>query len=192
MKFAGYRIAMGKLNMDLDYNVVGPKLQAKNVITLDQFTFGEKVESPDATHLPVRLAIAILKDREGKIVLDVPVEGNLDDPKFHVGKVVTRAIMDILTKVATSPFSLIGAAFGGGGEELGYEDFVPGSAKLTSDDDQKLETLVKALYDRPALSLEISGSDDLVADKDGLQRVFLEERMQVRKWQSLHKSQQAT
>ena len=192
MKFAGYRIAMGKLNMDLDYNVVGPKLQAKNVITLDQFTFGEKVESPDATHLPVRLAIAILKDREGKIVLDVPVEGNLDDPKFHVGKVVTRAIMDILTKVATSPFSLIGAAFGGGGEELGYEDFVPGSAKLTSDDDQKLETLVKALYDRPALSLEISGSDDLVADKDGLQRVFLEERLQVRKWQSLHKSQQAT
>jgi len=192
MKFAGYRIAMGKLNMDLDYNLVGPKLQAKNVITLDQFTFGERVESPDATHLPVRLAIAILKDRDGKIVLDVPVEGSLDDPKFRVGKVVTRAIVDILTKVATSPFSLLGAAFGGGGEELGYEDFVPGQAELTSVDDQKLDTLVKALYARPGLGLEISGSIDPVADRDGLQRVFLEKQLQVRKWQSLRKSQQAT
>jgi hypothetical protein len=192
MKFAGYRIAMGKLNMDLEYNLAGPELRSKNVITLDQFTFGEKVESPDATSLPVRLAIGILKDRDGKIVLDVPVEGSLEDPKFRVSKVVARAIVDILTKVATSPFSLIGAAFGGGNEDLGYEDFEPGRAELTSDDDQKLETLVKALFDRPGLNLEISGSIDPVADRDGLQRVFLEKQIQLRKWQSLRKSQQAT
>ena len=88
-KFAGYRIAEGKLNLDLAYHLVGQKLESKNVITLDRFTFGEKVNSPDATHLPVRLAIAILKDRNGQILLDVPVEGSLDDPKFRVGRVVT-------------------------------------------------------------------------------------------------------
>ena len=125
-KFAGYRIAEGKLNLDLAYQIVGKKLKSKNVITLDQFTFGEKVDSPDATHLPVRLAIAILKDRDGKIVLDVPIEGSLDDPKFRIGKVVKRAIVNILEKVATSPFSLLGAMFGGGGEELGYQDFARG------------------------------------------------------------------
>jgi hypothetical protein len=190
-KFAGYRIAMGKLNLDLAYNLVGQKLQSKNVITLDQFTFGERVNSPDATHLPVRLAIAILKDRNGKIVLDVPVEGSLDDPKFRISKVVTRAIVNVLTKVATSPFSLIGAAFGGG-EELSYEDFAPGNAELTPADKQKLDTLVKGLYVHPAVNLEISGSDDLVADKDGLQRVFLEKQLHVKKWLSLRKSEQAT
>ncbi|HUA37342.1 MAG TPA: DUF748 domain-containing protein [Candidatus Sulfopaludibacter sp.] len=190
-KFAGYRIAMGKLNLDLVYNLVGQKLQSKNVITLDQFTFGERVDSPDATHLPVRLAVAILKDRDGKIVLDVPVEGSLDDPKFQIGKVVTRAVVNILTKVATSPFSLIGAAFGGGGEELGYQDFAPGSAQLTTADKQKLDTLVKALYARPGLNLEISGSVDPIADRDGLQRVFLEKQLHTRKWLSLRKSQQA-
>ncbi len=190
-KFAGYRIAMGKLNMDLVYNLVGPKLQSKNVITLDQFTFGERVNSPDATHLPVRLAVAILKDRNGKIVLDVPVDGSLVDPKFRISKVVTRAIMNILTKVATSPFSLIGAAFGGG-EELSYEDFAPGNAELTPADKQKLDTLVKGLYAHPAVNLEISGSDDLIADKDGLERVFLEKQLHTRKWLSLRKSQQAT
>jgi len=190
-KYAGYRLAMGKLNMALVYNLVGPELRSKNVITLDQFTFGERVNSPDATLLPVRLAVAILKDRDGKIVLDVPVEGSLNDPKFHYGKVVTRAIVNILTKVATSPFSLLGAAFGGG-EELSYEDFVPGSAELTSVDKQKLDTLVKGLYAHPGVNLEISGSDDLVADKDGLQRVFLEKQLRARKWLSLRKSQRAT
>ncbi|HVU08038.1 MAG TPA: DUF748 domain-containing protein [Verrucomicrobiae bacterium] len=190
-KFAGYDIAEGKLNLNLDYNIVGRKLKSKNVITLDRFTFGEKTDSPDATHLPVRLAIAILKDRDGKIVLDVPVEGSLDDPKFRVGQVVERAIVNILTKVATSPFSLLGAAFGGGGEELSYEDFAPGSAELMAADKEKLDSLVKGLYSRPALNLEISGSIDPVDDRDGLQRVAMEKELRTQKWQSLRKSARA-
>ena len=191
-KFAGYRIARGKLNLDLEYEIVGKKLDSKNVITLDQFTFGEKVDSPDATHLPVRLAIAILKDRDGKIVLDVPVQGSLDDPKFRIGKVVTRAIINILEKVATSPFSLLGAMFGGGGEELGYQDFAPGSADLSPDNVKKLDTLVKALYARPALQLEISGSVDPAGDRDGLQRAALEKEIRTRQWQSLGKTERDT
>lgn len=190
-KFAGYGIAEGKLNLDLAYEIIGRKLQSKNVVTLDQFTFGDKVESPDATHLPVRLAIAILKDRQGKIVLDVPIEGNLDDPKFRIGKVVTRAIVNILEKVATSPFSLLGAAFGGG-EELSYDDFAVGSAELTAADKQKLDSLAKALYERPALQLEISGSIDPDGDREGLQRAALDREIRTRVWMKLRKTEQAT
>lgn len=191
-KFAGYGIAKGKLNLDLQYQLVGKKLASKNIITLDQFTFGEKVNSPEATHLPVRLAIAILKDRDGKIILDVPIEGSLDDPKFRIGKVVTRAILNILEKVATSPFSLIGAAFGGGGEELGWQDFAPGSVELTAADKKKLDSLAKALYARPALKLEIAGSVDPAGDLEGLQRAALDHEIRTRKWMKLRKSQQAT
>ena len=191
-KFAGYRIAEGKLNLDLSYELVGKKLRSKNVITLDRFTFGDRVDSPDATHLPVRLAIAILKDREGKIVLDVPIEGSLDDPKFRIGKVVQRAIVNILEKVATSPFSLLGAVFGGGGEELGYQDFAAGSAELTADDTKKLDSLVKGLYERPALQLEISGSIDSDGDREGLKRATLDREMRTRAWMKLRKAEQAT
>jgi hypothetical protein len=188
-KYSGYRIARGKLNMDLQYEIVGKKIESRNVITLDQFTFGEKVNSPDATHLPVKLAIALLKDREGKIVLDVPIEGNLDDPQFRVSKVFTRAILNILTKVATSPFSLLGAVFGGGGEELSYQDFAPGSAELSPDDTKKLDALAKALYERPALQLEIAGSVDPPDDRDGLQRLALDKQLRTRQWQSLGKAE---
>lgn len=189
-KFAGYRIAEGKLNLDLHYELVGKKLTAKNVITIDQFNFGEAVNSPDATHLPVRLAIAILKDRDGKIILDVPVEGSLDDPKFRIGKVVTRTLMNILVKVATSPFSLIGAMFGGGGEELGWQDFDAGSATLTADDSKKLDTMAKALYNRPGLQLEIVGSIDPNGDREGLQRIALDKKIRSAIWSKLDKTAQ--
>ena len=191
-KFAGYRIAQGKLNMDLAYELTGKKLSSKNVVTLDRFTFGEKVDSPDATHLPVRLAIAILKDREGKIILDVPIEGSLDDPKFRIGKVVTRVVVNILEKVATSPFSLLGALFGGGGEELAYQDFAPGSAELTAADKAKLDSLTKGLYERPALGLEIAGSIDPGGDREGLQRAALDKDIRTRLWMTLRKSERAT
>jgi hypothetical protein len=191
-KFAGYGIAEGKLNLELDYNLVGKKLSSQNKITLDRFTFGEKVESQDATKLPVRLAIAILKDRDGKIVLNVPIDGRTDDPKFHIGGVVVGALENILVKVATSPFSLIGAAFGGGGEELGYQEFAVGHAELSADGKKKLDTLVKALYERPALNLEIAGSIDPDGDREGLQRVALDKQIRTSLWMKLRKSQQAT
>jgi hypothetical protein len=191
-EFAGYRIARGKLNLDLEYQIIGKKLSSKNVITLDQFTFGEKVDSTNATHLPVRLAVAIMKDRNGQIVLDVPIEGSLDDPQLRIGKVVERAIVNILEKVATSPFSLLGAVFGGGGDELSYQDFTPGSSELSTNNVAKLDSLVKGLYARPALQLEISGSIDPASDRDGLQRVALEKQIRTRQWQSLGKSDRAT
>ena len=108
-KFAGYGIAEGKLNLDLSYQLVGKNLSPKTSSRWTSSILANKVDSPDATHLPVRLAVAIMKDRDGKIVLDVPIEGSLDDPKFRIGKVVTRAVVNILEKVATSPFSLLGA-----------------------------------------------------------------------------------
>ncbi len=190
-KFAGYRIAEGKLNLDLAYNLIGRKLKSKNVITLDRFTFGEKVESPDATHLPVRLAIAILKDRNGQILLDVPVEGSLDDPKFRIGKAVAHVLMNILEKAATSPFSLLGAVFGGGGEELSYQDFAPGSAVLSPDNEKKLDSLAEGLYERPGLQLEIAGSIEPEADRDGLRRAGLDKQIRTRQWTSLRKSERA-
>lgn len=191
-KFAGYRISQGKLNLDLNYVIIGKKLESKNVITIDQFNFGEKVNSPDATKLPVRLAIAIMKDREGKIVLDVPVEGRIDDPQFRIRKVVWRAVENILVKAATSPFSLLGAVFGGGGEELGWQDFAAGNSELTPAGKQKLDTLQKMLFARPALRVEIAGSIDPDGDREGLQRAALDREIRTRLWQKMEKSERAT
>lgn len=188
-KFAGYRIAKGKLNLELAYKIADRKLTSKNVIVLDQFTFGERVESADATKLPVKLAVAVLKDRSGKIELDVPIDGSLDDPQFHLGKVINRAILNVITKIVTSPFAMLGSVFGGKGEELRFVEFAPGSAGLSDESRTKLDALAKGLYERPGLQLDIEGCVNPDADREGLRRVALAKQLRTKKWVALRKSE---
>lgn len=171
-KYIGYTIEKGKLSLGLKYLIVKKKLDSQNSVFLDQFTFGDTVESPDATKLPVKLAIALLKDREGKINLDLPVTGEIDDPKFSIWRIVIKILLNLLVKAATSPFALLGAIFGGG-EELAYVEFDYGSHDISSEGAIKLDTLIKVLHDRPSLKLEMQGFVDPEKDRDGLiQRLF--------------------
>jgi hypothetical protein len=190
-RFLGYGLSRGRLDLKVNYEVSQRTIKAKNVVVLDQFTFGAKVNSPDATKLPVRLAVAILKDRNGRIELDVPIEGNLDDPKFHFGHVIGRAIGNIITKLVTSPFSALGALFGGKGEEVSFQDFAPGSAELQAANLEKLHSLVNGLHERPGLQLQIEGGYDPVADRDALRKQKLAEQFRQQKWAALRKSEQA-
>ena len=163
-KYAGFELARGKLAVDVKLLVDGKKIDSANVVTLNQFTFGAATNSPDATGLPVRLGVALLKDMNGNIVIDLPVQGSTDDPNFRIGRVVMRVIVNLLTKAAVSPFALLGSMFGGGGDELGFQEFVVGTAILQPTEIAKLETMVKALTNRPGLSLDIEGSYDAAAD----------------------------
>jgi uncharacterized protein DUF748 len=184
-KYLGYRLKKGELSAQLSYRVAERKLKSDNRLTLDQLTLGPKVQSADATTLPVRLAIALLKDRDGRIVLDLPVSGSLDDPQFNLGGVVYRAIETVLGKIVTSPFAALGALFGGKGEELSFQEFQPGSTNLLPAAIAKLDILAKGLYERPELQLEIEGSSDPVADLAALRLEKLHQQMPVQKSNAL-------
>ncbi|MCU0791772.1 MAG: DUF748 domain-containing protein [Opitutaceae bacterium] len=183
-KFVGRTLARGNLDVAVTAKLADRKVDAANVVTLDQFYLGEKTNSPDATKLPVGLALALLRDTQGKIVIDIPVKGSLDDPEFKIGRVVVRVLVNILTKAATSPFSLLGAAFGGGGDELGWQDFAAGSAGIDPAGIQKLGTVAKALNARPALSLDIVGAHDPVRDAEVLRRAQLDKQVRSLAWET--------
>ncbi|MGS0741543.1 DUF748 domain-containing protein [Glaciimonas sp. GG7] len=182
-KYAGYAIVKGKLSMDVNYKVEEQLLTAQNHLRIDQLTFGDKIDSPDATKLPVRLAVALLKDRNGQIDINLPISGSLSDPQFSVGGIIVRVFVNLIVKAVTSPFALLSSAFGGG-EELGYAEFKPGSAILTTQTKAKLDTLTKALLDRPALKLDIMGRVDPVADSAGLREETLNRKLSAFKQKS--------
>lgn len=191
-KYAGYPITKGKLTVDVAYKIENGKLDASNHLFLDQLTFGERVDSPDATKLPVLLAVSLLKDRNGVIDVNLPVSGSLSDPEFSIGGVIVRVIVNLLTKAITSPFSLIASAFGGGGgEELGYVEFAPGTATLTPAAKDKIAKLGQALNDRPSLRLEISGRIDPATDEAGARRAWLDARVAEQKRRDQRDSAQA-
>ena len=172
-KYAGYNIEKGKLSLSVAYKLENNQLAAENHLFLDQFTFGDKVESPDATTLPVNLAISLLKNNRGEIDLNLPISGSLDDPQFSVGGLVVKVIVNLFVKAVSSPFALLGSMFGGG-EELSNVEFAAGRASLNDAAGKKLEALAKALNERSALKLEITGRADPEADKEGIKRVAIE------------------
>jgi len=179
-KYAGYAIEKGQLYLDLKYLIDARKLNAQNNVRLSQFTFGQSIDSKNATHLPVRLAVSLLKDRHGVIQLDVPVTGSLDDPKFSVWGVVLTVVENLLIKAATSPFALIGSLFGGG-EDLAWLEFEPGQSEIPIAGRSKLDTLAKALFERPALHLEIEGHASSVRDREALRRQQLQRKVKAQK-----------
>jgi hypothetical protein len=185
-RYAGYTIEKGKLSLSLKYLIVNRKLEASNNVFLDQFTFGDSVESPDATKLPVRLAIALLKNRKGEISLDLPLSGSLDDPQFSLGRVIIKIFVNLLVKAATSPFALLGAIFGGG-EELSYLEFDYGKETPGEPGEAKLKTLIKALHDRPALKMEVAGHVDVEKDREALRKVFFDRKVRSQKLKDLIK-----
>jgi outer membrane protein OmpA-like peptidoglycan-associated protein len=181
-KYAGYAIARGTLTMELKYKLENRKLTAENRLLVDQLEFGEKVESKDATKLPVRLAVSLLRDKDGLIDLDLPIEGSLDDPKFRLGKVIWQVIGNLIGKAATAPFALLGKVLGGGkGEEFSSVDFAAGHDALDDTARKKLDALAKALNDRPALKLKATGRLSGEEDLEGLRRLRLERKVKAQK-----------
>ncbi len=183
--YLGYTIEKGKLYLELDYKIDGAKLNAGNKVFLDQFTFGQKIESEDATGLPVKLAVALLKDGKGEIHLDLPVSGSLEDPEFSVVGVVFTILKNLLVKAATSPFKLLAAMLGGGGDDFSTISFPYGGTDLIAPEEAKLAKLVDALEQRPTLKLEVSGYVDREKDPEGFRQATLERSLQQLKYNAL-------
>ena len=128
-KYVGYELSKGKLSFNIEYKVSQKLLEAENKVVVDQLTFGEKTNSPDATSVPVPLVVALLQDRKGRIDVDLPIRGDLNNPDFKYGRVLLETLGNLLTKMAASPFALVGKLIpgGGSGEELQFFEFEPGS-----------------------------------------------------------------
>ncbi|WP_051294074.1 DUF748 domain-containing protein [Pseudoduganella violaceinigra] len=183
-KYVGYGIEKGKMTFEVAYQLENRQLKAENRLVLDQLTFGKESTNPDATKLPVNLAVALLSDRNGVIDINVPIGGSLDDPEFSLGGVILKVIGNAIAKTVTAPFALIGSLFGGG-EELSMLEFDTGRAALLPASEGKLKSLAKALTERPGLKLDITGRFDEAAELEALKHAALERKLRQIKTRDL-------
>ncbi|WP_041577884.1 DUF748 domain-containing protein [Bdellovibrio bacteriovorus] len=175
--FAGYEIKKGKLFLDLNYKLVNNRIKGGNKVLLDQFTLGNKVESKNATAWPLKLGLALMKDRKGQIKFQLPVEGDVNSPSFSLGNLIWTAVKNMIINIVAAPFDFL-ASLVGGGDDMQDIRFAPGEAELKSAEKEKLMKLAQALAERPQLSLEIRGEYQ-AADKQALQINALEEKLQL-------------
>jgi hypothetical protein len=179
-RYIGYEIAKGKLSVDLHYFVENSQLRAENKIFLDQFTLGEKVDSPNALSLPVGLAVTLLQNSRGEIDINLPISGSLDDPEFSIGGLIIKVFINLIGKAITAPFALLGNMFGGGAD-LSYVEFAPGRTRLTPEAEKNLEAVGKAMKEKPSLRLEIAGVATAASDRDELRKATMERRVKAQK-----------
>ena len=174
-RYAGYAIERGKLSMEVSYKIdPDGKLDAKNQVILNQLTFGDKIDSPDATKLPVLLAVALLKDRNGIIDINLPISGSINDPQFSVFGLVLKVIGNLLVKAITAPFSLL---TGGGSEDLSFVAFEPGTASFNDAGRSTIDKVAKSLADRPALRMTVTGASDPQSERPAMQQAALNARV---------------
>ena len=169
IQFAGQEIDEGKLDLDLRYFIEKGQLNGQNDIVLSDLVLGDKVDHPDAASLPLGLAVALLKDSNGVIDIDLPVEGDVNDPEFRIGGFVWQAVVGLITKVVSAPFRLLGSLIGVESEDFGQFQFLAGRSDLTPPELEKITQLQEALQQRPALSIEVSGAYAPTADTPRLQ-----------------------
>ncbi len=188
-KYAGYAIERGKLSSRVHYRIdPSGQLQADNQLILNQLTFGERIESPTATKLPVLLAVALLKDSQGVIDVNLPISGSLNDPQFSMGGLIVRVIVNLIGKALIAPFSL----FAGDGVDLSQAEFAPGSAAIDAAGDERLDKLAQALLNRPGLSLTITGWAQADAERGSLQALTLERALLAERRRELRRQQSAS
>jgi uncharacterized protein involved in outer membrane biogenesis len=188
VQFSGYKIEKGKLTLDLQYQVEKGKLKAGNKILIDQLELGEQVDNPEAVSLPLELAIVLLKDSDGKIKLDVPLTGSLEDPQFSIGHIVVDALVNVLTKIVTAPFNAL-ASLAGSDEDLSTVAFKAGNDTLDAKEMGKLDGVAKALKEKTALSIEIKGAAFEAQDWPELQDEALLDQLKKRKADELTKEE---
>jgi len=183
-KYVGYGIEKGKMTFEVAYQLENRALKAENRLVLDQLTFGKESTNPEATKLPVNLAVALLSDRNGVIDINVPIGGSLDDPQFSLGGIILKVIGNAIMKTVTSPFALISSMFGGG-EELSNLEFDQGRAALLPASEAKLKSLSKAMTERPGLKLDITGRFDETAELEAMKRAALDRKLRQLKTRDL-------
>lgn len=181
-RYLGYGVQGGKLDLNLDYEIAGSRIDAANRILLDRMELGDAIASEQAVNAPVKLGLALLRDRKGVIDINLPIEGDLADPQFSIGPVVMRTFVNLIARAATSPFSMLGSIAdmtGLTGEELGYVSFEPGRVALASGAGDKLEVLSDVLGQRPSLMLKIRGGVSPGIDGEFLRRQRLIEQLGI-------------
>ena len=180
VQFAGYKVEKGKLSLALDYHIVDRKLTASNDLVIDQFELGEKIDNPEAVPLPMKLAVALLKDDQGRIQFNVPITGSLENPQFSLRAVIREALFNALNKIISSPFTALASLFDGG-KDLSIIEFAPGNESLNTEQQTKLNDMAKALRERPQLALEIKGISGQTLDWPAIRDEALEDQLKIRR-----------
>jgi hypothetical protein len=132
--FTGQPIEDGIFSFTSHNTINNSILNGKNKIDIYKAQVGSRRKDVEPQQkLPLKTALYILKDKDDKILFDIPVKGNIDNPEFSYMKIVWQTLGNLIVKVATSPIRALGNALGFGNDDLEFIEIEAHQRGLTSE-----------------------------------------------------------
>jgi len=153
--YVAHAFVEGSLFYNSTNSIRNGKLKSTNVMSIKKIEVSKKMKGVGLYEMPLRLAIAILRDRKGNIELDIPVEGDLKDPTYKLGKLIWQIVKNLVVKAATAPFDLLAKAFGGSEEDIKFVRFEYLQKQFEGRQMKSLDLISKALTEKPELKVAL-------------------------------------
>lgn len=157
LSFFGYPITDGKLSFRGQNIISDSQLKGTNKLSLYNPTVEKKRSDVDAQFgmVPLKLAIVVLTDREGKADIDLPISGDIKSPHFSYGNIIVQALVNVLVKIAAAPIDLMAEALGLNSNEIKEIEFGAWQHQFTPEQYDKIEKLSKIIAEEPELQIRL-------------------------------------
>jgi len=172
--YMGFPILYGDMYYKSDTKIMNGQLTSENKLVIQNVELGNK--SGGLYDLPLKFALFLLKDRHGVINLDIPVRGDLKDPRVSIGKIVWNTFKNLIIKVAAAPFDLLAGLLSVDPKDIRSIEFDYLDTLLTTSRQHQLDLLLELEQKKEGLEIELVYFNDVGKEKEQIAKQHVGER----------------
>jgi len=161
--YVGFPILTGNMYYQGKTVITARQLTSENKLIVRNAKLGKK--SGGLMNLPLKLALYLLKDVHGDITLDLPVKGDLNDPKINIGKLVWQVFKNFIVKIVASPFRALSGLVGVDPDEIRGIQFNYADTTLTDSHLRRIKLFTELEKKKPDMKIELASYNDIELEK---------------------------
>lgn len=161
-----YPINGGRLSFQTKNKIKDNHINSHLIMKLYKTELGDKVKKQKPEYnVPMKLGVMVMQDPKGLIHIDVPAEGNIDDPEFRYSKLIWKTVMNVLIKAATSPYNLLADAVGASEDDIKFIRFELLQYELGPEQTAQLDLIADILIQKPGISVTSTQTLDFIKEQ---------------------------
>lgn len=131
-------------------------LTSTNTLHIEKVKVSKKHKTATGSSLPMRFAVALMKDSKGDIDLEIPIEGPINDPKYKFRKIVWQVVKNLFTKMVTSPVKALSNTLNVNEDDLKNVYFNNGQQGLGPFQKKSLDAIAIVLQKKPEFNITLN------------------------------------
>ncbi len=153
--YTGHRLLEGISSFKNKSTIKDSYLTSTNNLHIEQVKVSKKDKTQSGYSLPLRLGVALMKDTNGNVDLEIPVEGPINDPKYKFGKVIWQIVKNLFVKMVSTPVKALSNVLNVNEDDLKNIYFDNGQIGLSPKQKKPLQAIATVLRKKPDFNIEL-------------------------------------